>query len=60
MDCFRRRLTELGATVAVLALGAAAGACAPRLRPLVGAPAPARLPRAELPHGYRRIVFTWE
>jgi hypothetical protein len=46
--------------LALLALVTAAGACAPRLRPLVGAPAPMRLPRAELPHGYRRVVFTWE
>jgi len=42
-------------TVAVLP-----AACAPRLRPLAGAPAPIRLPRAELPAGHRRIVFTWE
>lgn len=46
--------------LAVLALVTAAGACAPRLRPLAGAPAPMRLPRAELPHGYQRVVFTWE
>jgi hypothetical protein len=38
----------------------AVAACAPRLRPLVGAPTPARVPTAELPFGYRRVVFTWE
>jgi hypothetical protein len=46
--------------LALLALGVTAGSCAPRLRPLPGAPTPARLPTAELPPGYRRIVFTWE
>jgi hypothetical protein len=46
--------------LAVLALCMAATACAPRLRPLAGAPAPMRLPSAELPPGHRRIVFTWE
>ena len=34
--------------------------CTPKLRPLIGAPAPAALPRAELPHGHRQIVFDWE
>jgi hypothetical protein len=34
--------------------------CAPRLGPLGGEPVPARLPRAELPTGYRHIVFRWE
>src|SRR5918999_3623313 len=43
-----------------LALGLASPACAPRLRPLAGAPVPVRLPTAELPHGHRRMVFTWE
>lgn len=42
----------------VLALAAA---CAPRLRPLGGAPAPAtlRLPTPALPAGHRRVVFDW-
>jgi len=35
-------------------------ACAPRLPPLVGAPAPPTLPRATLPMGHTRIVFRWE
>jgi len=34
--------------------------CAPRLRPLPGVPAPTMLPRAELPPGHRRLVFSWE
>ena len=38
----------------------AASACAPRLRPLSGAPAPARLPLAALPAVHRRVVFQWE
>ena len=52
----RRTVPLVAAAVAALA----AAACAPRLRPLAGAPVPARLPRAELPDGHRRIVFTWE
>lgn len=37
------------------------GACAPRLRPLGGAPAPAslRLPTPALREGHRRVVFDW-
>jgi hypothetical protein len=35
-------------------------ACAPRLHPLAGAPAPATLPHTELPPVHRRIVFDWE
>jgi hypothetical protein len=34
--------------------------CTPALRPLTGAPAPATLPKAQLPIGYRQIVFDWE
>lgn len=41
-------------------LAASVAACAPRLRPLVGTIAPARLPAAQLPPGYRTIVFKWE
>jgi hypothetical protein len=52
-------------TAAIRAAGAlllpATGACAPRARPLVGAPAPAavRLPRAELLPELQRVVFRW-
>jgi hypothetical protein len=35
-------------------------ACAPRLRPLAGTPAPAVLPRGQLAPGHRRVVFRWE
>jgi hypothetical protein len=35
-------------------------ACAPSLRPLTGAPAPAVLPRTALPLGHHRLVFDWE
>jgi hypothetical protein len=34
--------------------------CAPRLRPLVGAPTVARIPNTELPAIHRQIVFDWE
>jgi len=34
-------------------------ACAPRLRPLTGSPAPRRLPGSALPAGHRHVVFTW-
>ena len=46
------------ALAAVIVLSATA--CAPRLRPLEGAPAPATLPVAQLPVGHRRLVFRWE
>lgn len=46
--------------ITALAVALVAAGCAPRLRPLAGAPAPTRLPIAELPHGHRRVVFTWE
>jgi len=45
----------------VAALVALTGACAPRLAPLKGAPAPNRvLPSVQLPGGHRRIVFRWD
>jgi hypothetical protein len=37
-----------------------AASCAPRLRPLAGAPTVARLPSTELPPIHRQIVFDWE
>jgi hypothetical protein len=58
MHRFRRHGTSIVTALALIALTVIG--CAPRLRPLVGAPAPVRLPTAELPAGYRRIVFTWE
>ena len=48
------------AAAGLLLVAGLAGACAPRLRPLGGAPVPARLPLAELPAGHHRVVFTWE
>jgi len=40
---------------------AQASACAPRARPLAGAPVPTvRFPDTRLPSGARRVVFTWE
>lgn len=38
----------------------AVAACAPKAPPLVGIPAPAYLPRIELPSTPRRITFNWE
>lgn len=47
-----------GSAVLLCVMGVAA--CAPRLEPLRGAPAPAVvLPRAELPPGHRQVVFDW-
>ena len=42
------------------AVALVATACPPRVRPLVGVPAPAVLPRAELPTGRQRYDFRWE
>jgi len=36
------------------------GGCAPKLTPLAGAPAPARLPDTALPAGRHKIVFRWQ
>lgn len=38
----------------------ASAACAPRLTPLPGAPAPTALPRAAMPDGHQRVIFQWE
>lgn len=47
--------------LALIVAGLAAGwGCAPALRPLTGAPSKSTLPRAELPAGYRQIVFDWD
>lgn len=53
-------LSRLPAALA-LALAFATAACAPRLQPLAGAPAPAaRIPAAVLLPGHRHLVFRWE
>lgn len=44
----------------VVVLAPLALACAPRLRPLGGAPVPANLPRGELPPERRLVVFRWQ
>ena len=57
-----RRLRSISRHVSLLALvvlGPVA-ACAPRLRPLTGAPAPAVVPTGALAPGHRRVVFDWE
>ena len=54
-----RRSIARAPLVAVLALGAAS--CAPRARPLAGAPVPElRLPAAQLPAGSQRMLFRWK
>lgn len=50
----RRRLAV--AVAAALAIAA----CAPRLRPLSGAPTTAAIPRTQLPPGRHLLVFRWE
>jgi len=45
---------------AILCAAALTLACAPRARSLRGAPAPARLPAAQLPPGHQRVDFRWE
>ena len=48
-------------SVALASLALVVSCAPPRIRPLEGAPAPVqRLPRGDLPEGYRRIVFKWE
>lgn len=49
-------------TAVVTCAATVAVACAPRARPLQGAPAPvtARLPRLDVPSGPERIVFRWQ
>jgi hypothetical protein len=44
----------------VIAVAMVIAACAPRLRPLAGAPTVARLPSTQLPPVHRQIVFDWE
>jgi len=51
-----RRGSRLALAVALLA----AAACAPRLSPLTGSPAPARWPDGSLGPHRRKIVFRWE
>lgn len=48
------------ASLAAVLVIAGFTSCAPRARPLTGAPAPARLPAAQLPAGRQRIDFRWE
>lgn len=49
----------LGRVIVVVTSGVMLG-CAPRLRPLPGAPVPVPLPGAELSPGRHRLVFRWE
>jgi hypothetical protein len=47
------------AAAAALAVLVAGVSCAPRLRSLPGAVAPAIFPRSELPRGHQRALFQW-
>lgn len=51
----RRRSSSAALAVAALALG-----CAPRARPLAGAPTTAAVPAAQLAPGHQRLTFRWE
>jgi hypothetical protein len=44
----------------ILLVVAAVAACAPRLKPLRGNPAPVRFPASVLQPGHRTVVFNWE
>ncbi len=44
----------------VFAIATVIASCAPRLRPLAGAPTVARLPSTQIPPIHRQIVFDWE
>lgn len=55
-----RRFSRARCAALALAVNGTAVACVPRLKPLMGAPAPAHLPVTELPPGHRHIVFDWE
>lgn len=48
-----------GYRIAVLAVAVALASCAPRARPLAGAPTVARLPDAPLAAGHQRLTFKW-
>ena len=56
----RRCFSTVNVTMATVVLATGTVSCAPRLRPLTGAPVPVLLPKAELPAGHRRVVFNWE
>lgn len=48
------------ARLLLLLTGTSVVACVPKLGALRGAPAPAVLPKTELPVGHRQLVFDWE
>lgn len=53
------RRAMVGGMLGLVIVGAGV-ACAPRLRPLEGQPAPIWLPAATLPNATQRVVFRWE
>jgi hypothetical protein len=55
-----RMNSVLARALFVIAVAMVIAACAPRLRPLAGAPTVARLPSTQLPPIHRQIVFDWE
>jgi hypothetical protein len=57
----RPHVRPLASRVVAVAVLAASTACMPRLAPLTGEPLPAaRLPRAFIAPGHRKVVFNWE
>jgi hypothetical protein len=59
--CARLRDRGFATRALIIAIGAILlASCAPRLRPLTGAPTLSRFPRTELPPIHRQIVFDWE
>jgi hypothetical protein len=50
----------MSARIVVAASALVLAACAPRLRPLAGEAAPVAMPRTEIEHNKRQIVFDWE
>ena len=53
------RLVKRARDAAIFGAMMVTSACAPRLRPLTGNPAPNRFPDAALQRGHQRLVFTW-
>ncbi len=53
-----RSMTSRGTLALLMLVGG--GACAPRVKPLVGEPVVRRLPATAVPPGHTRLVFRWD
>ena len=60
VDTRSRSIRMLARTALLIAVATIVASCAPRLRPLSGAPTAARIPDTALPPVHRQIVFDWE